>query len=138
VISSLIARVSAATLLLGGVVLLFAPDVAMAVLAPGAPTNGTWIAQMLAAAWLALASLNWTSRAQIIGGVYGRPMVYANVLLYTVSALLLVRLVMHGGGTPAMWGLTGAMALLALVYGAVMLRGPFDPLDSGTRHPTGG
>jgi hypothetical protein len=137
-ISSLVARVSAATLLLGGLVMLFVPDEALSMLAPGFPANGTWIAQLVAAAWLALASLNWTSRAQIIGGVYGRPMVYANVLVYTISALSVFRVLMRGDGPRLLWLLALPMAGLAVVYGAVMLKGPFDRLDVGTGSPTDG
>jgi hypothetical protein len=55
-------------------------------------------------------------------------------LLARVSAAVLIR----GGVTPVLWLLTVPLALLALVYGAVMLTGPFDPLNAGTRSAADG
>ena len=126
-ISAVVTCASAALLLLGGVALLFAPDVVLPALAPGVPPSALWLGQLLGAAWLAVAALNWLQRSSVLGGIYGRPVVMANVVLHFVGALVLLRALREPGTARAAWGLAVPMAVLALVYGALLLRGPFDP-----------
>ncbi|HYH82035.1 MAG TPA: hypothetical protein VEX86_19670 [Longimicrobium sp.] len=129
-ISSRISTVSAVVLALGGVALLFAADVVLPALVPGFPPAAAWLGQLLAAAWLGVAALNWLQRGAILGGIYGRPVVLANLALYFVSALSLLRMVAGGAAPVAAWGALALAGPLAAAYGALMLRGPFDPLSS--------
>ena len=128
-ISSLITRASAFVLILGGLVLLFAPDVVLPRLVPGFPPAAAWIGSLLGAAWLAMAALNWSHRTTLLGGIYGRPVVYANFMLYVTSALALVRVVTGAGASPALWFIAAPIMALAMAYGALLFRGPFDPLS---------
>jgi hypothetical protein len=128
VISSVLSRVSALLLLLGGLALLFAPDVLLPALVPGFPPAAAWVGQLLAAAWLGVAALNWLQRAAVLGGIYGRPVVLANGALYLVSALSLLRVLLGSVAPRAVWLLCAPAALLAAAYLALLLRGPFDPL----------
>ena len=125
-ISSLLSRTSATVLLLGGVALLFASDVLLPALVPGFPPAAAWLGQLLGAAWLGVAVLNWLQRAVVLGGIYGRPVVFANLTLYFVSALSLLRGLLGGGVPRVLWLLLAALAGLAVSYGALLLRGPFD------------
>jgi hypothetical protein len=129
VISSLLSRVSAAVLLLGGASLLFAPDALLPALIPGFPPAAAWLGQLLGAAWLGVAALNWLQRAALLGGIYGRPVVLANLALYFISALSLLRALLGGAAPPALWMALAPLAVLAAIYGALLLRGPFDPLQ---------
>jgi hypothetical protein len=132
-ISSLISRCSAGLLLLGGVALLFAPDVVLPALVPAFPAEASWIGQLLAAAWLGVAALNWLQRRVVLGGIHGRPVVFANLVLYFVSALSLSR-TLGTGGTPALlWVVVAAMGVLAITYAALLFRGPFDALGDSRR-----
>src|SRR3954468_23464373 len=90
-ISSLVSRASAALLAIGGVALLFAADDILPRIIPGFPEAGAWVGQLLAAPWLGVAALNWLNRSLVIGGIYGRPVVLANMALYFVSAMVLVQ-----------------------------------------------
>ena len=128
-ISSLVSRVSAAVLLLGGVTLLFASDVVLPALVPAFPPAAVWLGQLLAAAWLGVAALNWFQRGALLGGIYGRSVVVANVALYFISASSLLRALVDGSATAVLWLVFAPLAVLAAVYGALMLRGPFDPLQ---------
>jgi hypothetical protein len=128
VISSLLSRTSAIVLLLGGLALLFAPDVLLPALVPGFPPAAAWLGQLLGAAWIGVAALNWLQRAAVLGGIYGRPVVLANVALYFISALSLLRALLGGAAPPALWLALAPMAALAAAYGVLLLRGPFDPL----------
>jgi hypothetical protein len=124
--SAFISRVSAALLLLGGFAMLFAPDVILPALVPGFPPDTAWLGQLLAAAWLAVAALNWLQRSAVLGGIYGRPVVLANLVLYFVSALSLIRAVADGEAPAALWAVAAVFVVLAVAYGALLLRGPFD------------
>jgi hypothetical protein len=129
--SSVLSRLSAVFLFCGGLALLFAPDVVLGALAPGMPRQASWLGQLLAAAWLGIASLNWMQRTAIIGGIYSRPLVYTNFVLYLVSGLSLGRAMLAPGAAWGMWLLTVPMCALAVAYAAFMFRGPFDPLPNG-------
>jgi hypothetical protein len=129
VISSILSRSSAAVLLIGGAALLFAPDVLLPALVPGFPPAAAWLAQLLGAAWLGVAALNWLQRAALLGGIYGRPVVLANLALYFISALSLLRTLLRSAAPLTLWALLVPLALLAAAYGALLLRGPFDPLQ---------
>lgn len=128
-ISSTISRVSAFVLLLGGLVLLFASDAVLPALIPGFPPEAAWLGQLLAAAWLGVAALNWLQRSALLGGIYGRATVSANVAMYVVSALSLLRALLGHSAPAALWFAAVPMAALAATYVALMMRGPFDPLQ---------
>lgn len=124
--SAAIARASAAVLLLGGLALLFAADVILPRLVPGLPAAGAWLGQLLGAAWLAVAALDWMGRSLRIGGIYGRAMVMANATLYFVSAMVLLKSGARGDAPMAL-RIAGAVAVLfAAIYGWLLLRGPLD------------
>jgi hypothetical protein len=129
VISSILSRVSAFVLLLGGLVLLFASDAVLPALIPGFPPDAAWLGQLLAAAWLGVASLNWLQRSALLGGIYGRATVLANVVTYFISALSLVRALLGYRAPAALWFAAVPLVVLAATYGALMMRGPFDPLQ---------
>ena len=127
-ISSRLSRVSAVVLLLAGAALLFAPDVLLPAVVTDFPPAAAWLGQLLGAAWLGVAALNWLQRATVLGGIYGRPVVLANVALYFISALSLLRALLGGAVPAALWLVLVPTALLAAAYGALLLRGPFDAL----------
>jgi hypothetical protein len=106
-----------------GIPLLFASDAILPRLVPDFPTTAAWLGQLIAAAWLSVALFNWNSRATILGGIYGRPSVNLNLVLYVVSALALLKV---GHSALAVRALAVPFVVMAGVYGAVLLRGPFD------------
>jgi len=126
--SPLLSRMSAAVLLLSGVALLIAADVVLPALVAGVPPAAAWLGQLLGAAWLGVAALNWFQRTTVLGGIYGRPVVCANLALYFVSALSLLCALLGGGAPRAVWLALALAAAPGVAYGALPLRGPFDPL----------
>ena len=129
-ISSLLSRVSAFILLIGGLALLFAADALLPALIPGFPAAAAWLGQLLAAAWLGIAALNWLQRSALLGGIYGRATVLANVAMYLISALSLLRALLSQDAPRALWAAFVPLAVLAATYTALMMRGPFDPLQA--------
>lgn len=61
----------------------------------------------------------------MLGGIYGRPMVLANLALYFISALSLLRVLLGHGAPPVMWLAVAVTGALAVAYGVLLLRGPF-------------
>ncbi|MEO6444103.1 MAG: hypothetical protein ABIZ91_11910 [Gemmatimonadaceae bacterium] len=65
----------------------------------------------------------WNARNTALGGIYGRPMVLLNLMLYWISALGLLK-VARASGVALM--LMAPFATLAIAYGVLLWRGPFD------------
>jgi hypothetical protein len=82
--------------------------------------------QLLGAAWLGAAALNWVGRFAILGGIYGRPTVVANAALYFISALVLLRAAGRAPTSPALWALAAPAVVLAVAYTWLLYRGPFE------------
>jgi hypothetical protein len=122
----MISRTSAGLLFIGGLALLFAPDAILPRLAPGLPASASWIGQLIAAAWLGVGSLNWLSRNAILGGIYGRPVVLANAVLYAITALSLIRPVLSGSLPAAVWCIVGPSAVFATLYARLLFGGPIE------------
>lgn len=122
-ISSLVSRVSATFLLVVGLSLLFASDALLPALIVDLPRSAAWLGQLLAATWLSVALYNWNSRHTVLGGIFGRPSVNLNLVLYVVSALGLLKV---ENASVALRVVTVPFVILAAVYGVLLIRGPFD------------
>lgn len=124
--SALITRASAALLACGGIALLFMSDSILPALAPGTPDHAAWLGQLAGAGWLAIAALNWLGKSTLIGGIYGRPLVLANLILCFISTMVLLRGVWDAATPPALWWLAVPFVVMTVVYGVVLFKGPFD------------
>jgi hypothetical protein len=111
-------------LLLPGLALLFGSDTVLPRLIPDYPATARWLGQLLGAAWLGVAALNWWSRSTILGGIYGRPIVLANVTTYLIGALVMLGAARRGGLPDSLWAAVGLALVLAAAYGWLLLRGP--------------
>jgi hypothetical protein len=107
-------------------VLLFAPDVVLPRLVAGFPPTGAWIGAVLASALLGLAALNWLARSQLLGGIYGRPVVAANSTFYFIAAIELLKVAGRRESSAALWIVAIVVAAFACVYGWLLLRGPVE------------
>jgi hypothetical protein len=95
--------------------LIFAPDEMAARLVPaGSPL----VLQLLGAALFGFAMLNWMSRGIRIGGIYGRPLVVANLAHASVAALSLVRPVFRSGGAPPVLVALVIYSAVAVAFGS--------------------
>ncbi|MBO9502793.1 hypothetical protein [Brevundimonas sp. A19_0] len=111
--SKLLLTASAAFLFVLGVALNFAP--AEAVRLSGLEGTSAVPFQLLAGALIGVALMNWFSRSSVFGGVYGRPLGLANVVLFAVGGISLARGAMEIG-SPVLWGLTAIYGLFALAF----------------------
>lgn len=135
--STLVTRASALLLGLTGLAFLFAPAELLARIAPAIPASAAWLGQLLGAAWLGLAAMNWTTRFTMVGGIYGRAVVFANATAYFVSAMVLLSAARRVDFTPALLLVTLIAIVMAVLYGYLLFRGPFEvdrlAWEGGTR-----
>ena len=126
--SSLVSRASAALLAALGLALLFAPDALLPRLVPRFPPAALWLGQLLGAAAIALAALDWLSRSLLLGGIYGRSVVMPNAAFFFIAALVLLRAASRAASDDAatLWVAGAVLAVPALVYGWLLLRGPLE------------
>jgi len=75
-----------------GIVLSFMPQEILNYLGS---TNATGIEvvilQVMGALYFAFAMTNWTAKANLIGGIYGRPIAIGNLCHFTMAALALIK-----------------------------------------------
>lgn len=93
----------ASAILLGalGNALLFAPLETSA--AFGWRGTSPAAASLAAGGVLAIAILNWMGRGAVYGGIFGRPIILANLTLSMCGGLALLKLQLTGGAPPMGW-----------------------------------
>jgi hypothetical protein len=80
--------------------------------------------QLLAAAWLGFAALDWLSRGTVLGGIYGRPLVVANFGHLLIVSIVFGRATLEGGSGAAAWIVLASFAMLTAAYTQRMFGGP--------------
>ena len=107
---------SALCLAAGGILLLFAPRETGAALLPGA-SGADKLFQLLGAALLGFAMMNWTAKGAALGGIYGRAVVIGNLMHLLAGAFILVpRAFSDQTTTTPFLILTGAYAAGAALF----------------------
>lgn len=84
---------TASALLMGmvGIVLSFAPHEVLTFLSIPVTNTGALIFQVLGSLYFGFAMVNWMSRANLIGGIYSRPIAVGNLTHFAISAIALVK-----------------------------------------------
>ena len=113
---------STACLGLLGIALLFFPQEAGGLIPLGPDSELS--AQMAAAGFLAIAVLDWAGRGAVYGGIFGRPIVLANLMLGMVCGGSILGTLRRGGGTPSAWGLAAFFLLYVALYASLLFRSP--------------
>lgn len=102
-ISKIILTVTAIVYGIHGVALLFASDLTAGLFGIALTKELTFGAQFFAGALLGMAFINWYSRASIVGGIYGRPLVLMNLMYGLIAFLSGMRGVMDGYFNDFFW-----------------------------------
>jgi hypothetical protein len=100
-----------------GLVLLFAPETV--------GSQPLVVAQLVGAAFLGFASLTWTARGLVLGGIYGRAVVAGNQTFAVVGALVLGRQLLDAPSVAAGIGFV-VLLLGAVLFGVVLRRSPVE------------
>jgi sugar phosphate permease len=124
---NLLLTISAVVYFAAAIPLLFAPDeiLSFAGAAPSALAAG--LLQVVGSAVFGFSMLNWASRYTRTGGIYGRPLVIANLAHTASAALLLARAAARGGWPAGAVVPLGIYAVLAVGFGMAMFSRPRSP-----------
>jgi hypothetical protein len=109
--------------LLGGLTLIFAPT-PVAELLGGPLSVAPWVVQMGGAGWCGFATLNWLGRGMVVGGIYGRPLIAANLVHALMVTLVLAKAASRGQLPPALWSIALGFAVLTVAHGVRMYGQP--------------
>lgn len=92
----------------------------------GDPAGGfaVLVVQVSGALYLGFACLNWTVRANVIGGIYGRPVVLGNLLHFVVVTLALWKAVAAGAQRVEVVAGAVIYSVFAALFGLVMFIQP--------------
>lgn len=105
-----------------GMALSFLPQEILAWNALAQSALSVVLLQALGALYLGFAALNWMARANLIGGIYSRPVALANFLHFAVLAVVLLKAV---PGLPVAWlALCLVYCLFAIWFGLVLFTHP--------------
>lgn len=92
----------------------------------GAPVSlGTVVlVQLGGAALLGFAMLNWMSRGSVLGGIYGRPLIVANLLHFGAGGIGVVKVLMANEALAPLWPVGGGYAIFGVAFAVLMLWRP--------------
>lgn len=112
---------SASAIALGitGIALIFLPE---EVATAFSWTEGSSIVlQIMGALYFGFAMLNWMSKANLIGGIYNRPIAVGNATHFFVAALALLKFSFK---SPALIGVAVIYSVFAIAFGYVLFTHP--------------
>jgi hypothetical protein len=116
---------------LAALVLIFAPELALARFGIDPTAAVLPLAQLYGAALFGLALTSWMARTMLLGGIYGKAVVAGGFGHSLVGVFALVHAVRASSGNTFLWAACAIYALLALAFGKLMFgRGPSTPAQS--------
>ena len=90
----------------------------------GMDTSSAVLLQVLGALYFGFAMINWTAKANLIGGIYSRPVALGNLAHFVIGALALAKLTFSGSPLPYLWVAALAYAAFAILFGLVFITTP--------------
>ena len=82
------------------------------------------IMQILGALYFGFAMLNWTAKANLIGGIYSRPVTIGNFTHFLIGALALVKLAFNNMTFTYIWIAGIIYSIFAILFGYVLFTNP--------------
>lgn len=121
---SLLLTTSACAYLAVSLALIFAGDDLLRLAGPPRTLRELALLHLLGAALFSLGLLNWMNRFSRIGGIFGRPLVAANLANGMIAALMMLQLVRTRGASALLLSAFAFNAILAVAFGLKMYRPP--------------
>jgi hypothetical protein len=122
----LLMTASALVLALLGLPCVFAPEIVLEKLGGSAPPGAQLIVQVTGALYFGFAGLNWMGKANLMGGIYGRPVAIGNLMHFLVAgiALLKAAAASHAPESAPIWVLAAIYAVLAAGFAFIVFGNP--------------
>ena len=116
---------SAALLAAAGLALLFVPgELQRLVTGSGQSSGPPVVLQLWGASLLGLAAMSWIGRGLVLGGIYGRALVMANLVHWTVGGLTAVREALDRPASAAAWAAAALFGGFAFAFAWLLRRHP--------------
>lgn len=80
--------------------------------------------QLLGALYFGFAMVNWLSKSNLIGGIYGRAIAMGNFSHFMIMGITLTKWLAKNDATIGMMVLTGIYVLFAVLFGVVLFANP--------------
>ncbi|MBP9160695.1 MAG: hypothetical protein WAU08_03645 [Flavobacteriales bacterium] len=122
--SKILMVASAAVLAAVGIAFSFAPEETLAFFGKSAPGAVPVLLQLAGGLYLGFAFMNWTAKASVLGGIYGRAIVLGNFLQFTMGALTLLKAASGNSEGIFVWVAAGGYALFAVLFGVLLFSSP--------------
>ncbi|HLL43593.1 MAG TPA: hypothetical protein VK369_10660 [Segetibacter sp.] len=114
--------ISAVILGVTGIILSFMPQEVSHFLSLTESTSIVF--QILGALYFGFAMLNWTAKANLIGGIYSRPVAIGNFTHFLIGGLALIKLLLHNTNGTSIWAYAILYSLFAVLFGYVLFTNP--------------
>ena len=122
--TKLLMTVSALAMGVTGIIFSFLPNEVLNYFNATTTVSDPLILQILGALYFAFAMVNWTAKANLIGGIYARPIAIGNLTHFIVGSLALIKnyFSQHGNPTTLMFALV--YMIFAVLFSIVFFRHP--------------
>lgn len=119
--SRLLMTISALLFLAVGILFSFAPGEVVAFLDWN--PESTILFQLAGAMYFGFGMINWTAKANLIGGIYGRPIALGNFTHAMIAALALAKIALKSANTVVFLFAAGYI-VLAILFGYIFFTHP--------------
>ena len=116
--------VSALLMAICGIFFQFEPNVVLDYLNADASEILPLFVQIIGAAYLGFAMMNWMAKTVLIGGIYARPLAMGNFVHFLIGALALLKYAFAAQNSMAIWLAAIVYSLFAIAFGIVMFTHP--------------
>jgi hypothetical protein len=80
--------------------------------------------QVFGSLYVGFAMLNWTAKGSLLGGIYGRPVVIANISHFAIGTLALIKWLVFYNYYPYVWVITILYFIFAVLFGITLFTHP--------------
>jgi hypothetical protein len=122
--TKLLMTASALLMAILGISASFLPKELLTFLGMSSPGIASLLMQVGGALYLGFAMMNWMAKANLIGGIYSRPITMANFTHFTVGALALVKGILVDPAVMTLWLVGGIYCIFAIWFALVAFYHP--------------
>lgn len=120
--TKLLMTISAVILGVAGIILSFMPQEVSYFLS--LPETNSIVFQILGALYFGFAMLNWTAKANLIGGIYSKPVAIGNFTHFLIGGLALIKLLPDNTNGTSIWARAILYLIFAALFGYVLFTNP--------------
>ena len=115
---------SAIVMGIAGVCLIFLPDEIINYAGFTSTSLNSLFLQIMGALYLAFATLNWMAKANLIGGIYSKPVALGNFAHFFIAGISIIKSAFTNEAMVALWIGAVIYSLFAIIFGIVAFGNP--------------